>query len=69
MTGKCVCGTSLLEPYLLGVRIEQRPVRLRPVSKKRRVQWKHLLQLFYVLRLLLARRQSHGVGLGSRLGG
>ncbi len=59
MTGKCVCGTSLLEPYLLGARIEQRPVRLRAVNKKRRAQWKHCLQLFYVLRLLIARRQRH----------
>jgi glycosyltransferase involved in cell wall biosynthesis len=66
MTGKCVCGTSLLEPYLLGARIEQRPVRLRPVNKRRRVQWKHSLQLFYVLRLLIARRQSHAFRAGNR---
>jgi glycosyltransferase involved in cell wall biosynthesis len=65
MTGKCVCGTSLLEPYLLGARIEQRPIQLRPVNKKRRAQWKHFVQLFYVLRLLIARRQRHGISVMS----
>ncbi len=57
MKGKCVCGTSILEPYLLGARIEQRPVRVMPIAKKRRVQWKHAIQLFYVLRLLLAHQK------------
>lgn len=55
MKGACVCGASLLEAYLLGARIEQRPVRMIPIAKKRRIQWKHGIQLIYVLRLLAAR--------------
>jgi len=62
MKGTCVCGTSLLEAYLLGARIEQRPVRMLPVAKKRRVQWKHAIQFFYVLRLLAARPRRRPVG-------
>lgn len=55
MKGTCVCGASLLEAHLLGARIEQRPVKMIPIAKKRRIQWKHAIQLVYVLRLLLAR--------------
>ena len=58
MQGKCICGTSILEPYLLGARIEQCPVRLIPVGKKRKIQWRHAIQLFYVLRLLATRRRN-----------
>ena len=65
MSGKCVCGTSILEPYLLGARIEQRPIRVVPVAKERRVQWKHALQLFYVLRLLVACPRRHDFGADS----
>jgi glycosyltransferase involved in cell wall biosynthesis len=59
MKGTCICGSSLLEAHLLGARIEQRPVRMMPVAKKRRIQWKHAIQLFYVLRLLVARPRKH----------
>lgn len=55
MKGTCVCGASILEAYLLGARIEQRPVRIVPIRKKRRIQWKHAIQFFYVLRLLTTR--------------
>ena len=57
MSGKCVCGTSLLEPYLLGARIREHPIKVLPVQKQRRPQWGHILQIFYVLRLLIARRR------------
>jgi glycosyltransferase involved in cell wall biosynthesis len=59
MKGTCVCGASLLEAYLLGARIEERPVRMLPIAKRRRVQWRHSIQLFYVLRLLAARPHRH----------
>jgi glycosyltransferase involved in cell wall biosynthesis len=59
MRGQCICGSSLLEANLLGARITERPVELRSTAKKRRTDWRHALQLFYVLRLLLTPRQRH----------
>ncbi len=56
MSGKCTCGTSVLEAHLLGARIVEVDIELRPVSKGRSIHWFHAIQLWYVLRLLLKRR-------------
>jgi glycosyltransferase involved in cell wall biosynthesis len=56
LTGKCVCGTSTLEAYQLGARVVERPITTLPVNKPRAWRWAHAIQLYYVLRLLAARK-------------
>ena len=51
--GVCICGTSVLEAYALGARIVEVPVTLGKTKKPRRIAWKHVLQLFYIGRMLL----------------
>ena len=51
--GKCPCGTLVLEVASLGGRMEEVPVRTRKVGKPMKIAWKHALQIFYVLKLLM----------------
>jgi len=51
--GKCTCGVFVLEAASYGLRIVEVPISLKSIFKKRKIIWTHLLQLFYVLRLLI----------------
>ena len=51
--GKCICGTSVLEYYHLGARVAEVPISIKPVDKPRKIAWEHIVQFFYVMRLLL----------------
>ena len=53
LEGRCICGTSVLEPAALGARIAEVPVELARVEKPRRIAWFHALQAWYVMKWLL----------------
>lgn len=48
--GSCLCGTFLLEAHRLGARVEEVPITIQERREgKRRIQTRHIKQLFYVL--------------------
>jgi glycosyltransferase involved in cell wall biosynthesis len=51
--GKCICGTSVLEYYLLGARVVEVPISIKFINKPRKIAWEHFIQWFYVIKLLL----------------
>lgn len=53
LRGRCICGTSVLEPAALGARIVEVPIELTKVDKPRRIAWFHVPQVWYVVRWLL----------------
>ena len=53
LPGRCICGTSVLEPLSLGSRIRERPINLRSLDKPRKIAWEHAAQLVYVLMWML----------------
>ena len=60
LRGACICGTLTLEVLARGYRVEDVPVRVTRVDKRRRIAWRHLLQLFYLLPWLV--RNAYGSG-------
>lgn len=57
--GRCICGVLSLEAVARGARLREIPIRLRVVSKPRRIAWYHLPQIWHVLRamrMLLGRK-------------
>jgi len=52
LEGRCICGTSVLEPAALGARIAEVPIELMQVEKPRRIAWFHLPQVWYVVKWL-----------------
>lgn len=61
LEGKCPCGTFILEVAKLGGKIQEIPVRVRKIDKPKKVAWKHLIQIFYVLKLLFHFRRERNV--------
>jgi len=55
--GICICGISVLEPWLKGAHILEIPIRLNSVDKKRKIAWGHIIQIFYVLLLIFKRKR------------
>ena len=55
--GICICGISVLEPWLKGAHILEVPIRLNSVDKKRKIAWGHIIQIFYVLLLIFKRKR------------
>ena len=53
LPGRCICGTSVLEAYHLGARIQEKPIHLREVVRPRKVAWEHTLQFGHVIYWLL----------------
>ncbi|HKJ93165.1 MAG TPA: glycosyltransferase family 2 protein, partial [Longimicrobiales bacterium] len=47
--GRCICGVLSLEAAAQGARLREVPVRLRSVSKPRRIAWYHIGQTWHVL--------------------
>jgi glycosyltransferase involved in cell wall biosynthesis len=66
LKGRCICGTSVLEPAAMGARITEVPIALAEVSKPRRIAWYHLPQAWYVVRWLV--RPGEGVSVRGRPG-
>ena len=56
LPGHCTCGTFVVEAKSLGARITEVPINLRSVDKPRGVAWKHVPQLWHVLRYLIKGR-------------
>ena len=56
--GICICGISVLEPWLKGAHILEIPIRLNSVDKKRKIAWGHIIQIFYVLLLIFKRKRD-----------
>ena len=54
--GKCICGTSVLEYYLLGARVVEVPISIKSVNKPRKIAWEHFIQMFYVIIMLLKQK-------------
>jgi glycosyltransferase involved in cell wall biosynthesis len=54
--GRCICGVLSLEAFAHGARLREIPIRLRSVSKPRRIAWYHLPQIWHVLRAMRALR-------------
>lgn len=52
LPGHCTCGTFVLEAKSLGASISELPINLRSIDKPRDIAWKHVPQLWCVLRLL-----------------
>ena len=53
LPGHCTCGTFVLEAKSLGARLTEVPINLRPVDKPRGIAWKHIPQLWHVIKLVL----------------
>lgn len=51
--GVCPCGTFVLEAKKLGGEIREVSVRTRRVEKPRQVAWKHFLQFWHILKMLV----------------
>lgn len=49
LTGKCTCGTLVLEANHHGARIAEVPITLHPIPKGRKTAWSHFWQTFYIL--------------------
>lgn len=48
--GSCPCGTFILEAHRLGARVAEVPISIRErIDGERRIQTRHLKQVFYVL--------------------
>ena len=47
--GKCICGISVLEPWIKGANILEVRIKLNRVTKRRKIAWNHIIQIFYVL--------------------
>ena len=63
LRGACICGTLTLEVLSRGFRVEDVPVRVRRVDKRRRTAWQHLPQLFYLLPWLVRTKRTVQQGL------
>lgn len=53
LEGLCPCGTFVLEAKKLGARIEEVPVKTRKVNKPKKIAWKHLPQLWHIIKALI----------------
>ncbi|KXB07189.1 hypothetical protein AKJ52_00750 [candidate division MSBL1 archaeon SCGC-AAA382C18] len=53
LRGVCPCGSFVLEAVDLGADIVEVPVMNRGVEKPRGVAWKHFIQFFYILKMLI----------------
>jgi urease gamma subunit len=58
LKGRCICGSSVLEPVALGARVAEVAVELTHVDKPRRIAWFHFTQTWYILQWLLKRQTS-----------
>lgn len=47
--GACICGVVSLEVASKGGRITEIPIKLKQISKPRKIAWFHLKQCFYLL--------------------
>lgn len=63
--GRCICGVLSLEAAARGARLREIPIRLRSVSKPRRIAWHHGPQIWHVLRAMRAARKRKPVGPGA----
>lgn len=54
----CTCGTLALEAALRGARVAEVPSPTRTVAKPRGIAWRHVEQLFHVLRYLYRYRRA-----------
>lgn len=50
--GRCICGVLSLEALAHGARLQEIPIRLRSISKPRRIAWYHVPQIWHVLRAM-----------------
>ena len=57
LKGQCTCGILVLEADYLGARVAEVPIEIIPIDKPRRIAWRHLMQIFYVLGWLLRGKQ------------
>jgi polyprenyl-phospho-N-acetylgalactosaminyl synthase len=62
--GRCICGVLSLEAAARGARLRETPIRLRSVSKPRRIAWYHVPQIWHVLRAMRALRRRKRVDPG-----
>ena len=53
LRGACICGIFSLEVIANQGRISEIPIKLRTISKPRRIAWYHIQQFFYLLPWLL----------------
>ena len=51
--GVCLCGTFVLEAARYSARVKCVPISIRERDRPRRIQTRHIIQFFYVLRDLL----------------
>jgi len=55
--GVCICGTSVLEACSLGARVVEVPISSGKTTKPRKIAWKHVIQLFYVLKMMFEKTE------------
>lgn len=53
LNGYCTCGIFALEAYLKGYKMKEVLTPTRKIDKPKNIAWKHFLQFFIVLRLLI----------------
>ena len=51
----CPCGILTLEAQRLGARVAETAISIRKIDKRRSIPWKHLGQLFFLIRELAKR--------------
>ena len=58
LKGKCTCGIFALESASYGARITEVPIEINLIDKKRYIAWHHILQTFYILKLIIFTKRS-----------
>ena len=58
LKGSCTCGIFVLEAASHGAKIVEVPITIRYINKRRKIAWRHLFQLFYVLSWLKFRHRK-----------